>query len=77
MTIAHAPGVRDAEVLWLVWDCTALAGVYPTARQADNARADLIARDVADFGPDPLWADTVTILRVTCPTASIAKAANP
>lgn len=76
MTIAPAPGPRDGEVLWLVWDCADLAGAYPTARQADAARADLIDRDVADFGPDPIWPDTVTILRVTSPTASIAEAAN-
>jgi hypothetical protein len=65
------------EVLWLVWDCAELAGAYLTAGQATAARSDLIDRAVTDFGPDPLWADTITVLRVTCPTCLRPRTARP
>ena len=57
----HAP--THVEVLWLVWDCTELAGAFTTRAAAEDHRQALIERIDRDFGPRRRWHRTVTVVR--------------
>jgi len=57
--------------VWLVWDCTDLAGVFATEAAADAFRADRVDQMVTDYGRNQSWADAITItsLRISADLA--------
>lgn len=52
---------RSPRQVWLVWDCTDLAGVFATEADAQAVRADRVDQMVTDYGRNQSWADAITI----------------
>lgn len=55
--------------VWLVWDCTDLAGVFATANAALEARADAQHQLLCQYGPDIEVLETITITDVALTTS--------
>ena len=55
--------------MWLVCDCTDLAGVFATANAALEARADAQHQLLCQYGPDIEVLETITITDVALTTS--------
>lgn len=53
--------LESRDLVWLVWDCGDLAGVFATQEAARAFRTDRVAQLLADFGRKPAWAEAITI----------------
>lgn len=61
----HGAPTQELTVqVWLLWDCTDVAGCYATETEAIEAQADLRQHLVCEYGTDQVLLDTITITPV-------------
>ncbi len=54
-------GSASSDRVWLLWNCTDLAGAYTTEGDVHESRADLQHQILCAYGPDPALLESVTI----------------